>query len=45
MRTPEEILKLILDTARGDDNIRSVLMVGSRADPDCPADKIGRAHV
>ncbi|ANU54467.1 aminoglycoside 6-adenylyltransferase [Acutalibacter muris] len=38
MRTPEEILKLILDTARGDDNIRSVLMVGSRADPDCPAD-------
>lgn len=38
MRTPEEMLGLILDVAREDENIRSVLMVGSRADPDCPKD-------
>ena len=38
MRTPEQMLKLILDTAHNDENIRSVLMVGSRADRDCPAD-------
>lgn len=39
MRTPEAMFKLILDAAEGDDNIRAVLMSGSRADPDCPADR------
>lgn len=39
MRTPEEMLELILNVARADDNIRSVLMVGSRADKSRPADR------
>ena len=38
MRTPEEMLKLILSVAEKDGNIRSVLMVGSRADPGCKPD-------
>lgn len=38
MRTPEEMLDLILQVAREDENIRSVLMVGSRANPDCEPD-------
>lgn len=38
MRTPEEMLDLILKVAREDENIRSVLMVGSRANPDCAPD-------
>jgi len=38
MRTPEEILKLVLNIANEDDNIRAVLMTGSRANPDCPVD-------
>ena len=38
MRTPKEMLDLILKVAREDENIRSVLMVGSRADPDCAPD-------
>ena len=39
MRQPNEILELILNTAKEDENIRAVLMTGSRANPDCPADK------
>lgn len=39
MRTPKEMLDLILGVAKGDENIRSVLLSGSRADPDCPADR------
>ncbi len=38
MRTPEEMLDLILKIAKEDENIRAVLMVGSRANPDCPKD-------
>lgn len=38
MRSPDEMMKLILNVAREDENIRSVLMVGSRANPDCPRD-------
>ena len=38
MRTPEEILKLVLNIANEDDNIRAVLMAGSRANLDCPVD-------
>lgn len=38
MRTPEEIIKLVLDTAGEDEKIRAVLMTGSRSNPDCPAD-------
>lgn len=33
MRTKEEMLSLITDTARGDDRIRAVYMGGSRANP------------
>lgn len=38
MRTPTEITKLILNIAKEDDNIRAVLMTGSRANADCPPD-------
>ena len=38
MRTPEEMQKLILDIANDDENIRAVLLTGSRADKDCPED-------
>ena len=38
MRTPECMLQLILSAAKKDDNIRAVLMTGSRANPECPAD-------
>lgn len=38
MRGPDEMLDLILKAAREDENIRSVLMVGSRANPDCAPD-------
>lgn len=38
MRTPEEMLELILNIAKEDDNIRAVLLSGSRANPDCPKD-------
>lgn len=38
MRTPEEMMDLILRTAREEENIRSVLLVGSRANPDCVKD-------
>lgn len=39
MRTPEEILDLIIKIAREDDRIRAVTLGGSRANRDCPADK------
>lgn len=38
MRTPETMLRLILTAAEKDGNIRAVLITGSRANPDCPAD-------
>lgn len=38
MRTPEEMIDLILGIAREDERIRAVTMGGSRADKDCPAD-------
>lgn len=38
MRTPEEMLKLILDVAKEDERIRAVSMGGSRANKDCPVD-------
>ena len=39
MRQPNEMLELILNTAKEDENIRAVLMTGSRANPDSPVDK------
>lgn len=38
MRTSEEMLKLILSVAEADENIRGVMLTGSRANSDCPAD-------
>ena len=38
MRTEQEILDLILHTARTDERIRAVVLNGSRADPDAPRD-------
>jgi len=38
MRSEEEMLKLILDTAREDERIRAVVMNGSRANPNAPQD-------
>ncbi|MCH5340861.1 MAG: aminoglycoside 6-adenylyltransferase [Acetatifactor sp.] len=38
MRTPDEIIELVLNIARNDENIRAVMMTGSRANPDCPVD-------
>ena len=38
MREDNEILELILDTAREDDRIRAVIMNGSRANPNVPSD-------
>lgn len=38
MRTPEEMIDLILSIAKEDDRIRAVTMGGSRANKDCPAD-------
>lgn len=38
MRTPEEMIDLILSIAKADDRIRAVTMGGSRANKDCPAD-------
>jgi aminoglycoside 6-adenylyltransferase len=38
MRTEQEMLDLILDTARGDERIRAVVMNGSRANPNAPRD-------
>ncbi len=39
MRATEEMLELILNIAMEDDNIRAVLMSGSRANPNCPKDR------
>lgn len=38
MRSEHEMLQLILDTARGDERIRAVVMNGSRANPNAPRD-------
>lgn len=38
MRTPDEIIELILNIAKSDESIRAVLMTGSRANKDCPVD-------
>jgi aminoglycoside 6-adenylyltransferase len=38
MRTEQEMLDLILDTARQDERIRAVILNGSRANPNAPRD-------
>jgi len=38
MRTPDEVMDLILRVANGDDRIRAVLLGGSRANSDVPED-------
>lgn len=38
MRSEQEMLDLILDTARADERIRAVIMSGSRANPNAPRD-------
>jgi aminoglycoside 6-adenylyltransferase len=38
MRSEQEIMDLILDTARGDRRIRAVILNGSRANPNAPRD-------
>jgi aminoglycoside 6-adenylyltransferase len=38
MRSAQEMLELILDTARNDERIRAVIMNGSRANPNAPRD-------
>ena len=38
MRTEKEMFNLILNTANADERIKAVVMVGSRANPDCPKD-------
>ena len=38
MRSEKEMYELILNYARGDDNIRAVLLNGSRANPNAPKD-------
>ncbi|MBN1140038.1 MAG: aminoglycoside 6-adenylyltransferase [Anaerolineae bacterium] len=38
MRSEQEMLDLIISTARDDDRIRAVIMNGSRANPDAPRD-------
>lgn len=38
MRSEQEMLDLILNTAKGDDHIRAVIMNGSRANPHAPRD-------
>ena len=39
MRTPQEMLNLILTTAQEDDRIRAVILNGSRADPNALPDR------
>jgi aminoglycoside 6-adenylyltransferase len=39
MRSADEIHKLIIDTAKSDDRIRTVLLIGSRANPNIQPDK------
>lgn len=38
MRTPEQMIDLVLGIAKEDERIRAVTMGGSRANKDCPAD-------
>src|SRR5215208_2868364 len=38
MRTEQQMLDLILETARSDERIRAVIMNGSRANPNAPRD-------
>ena len=38
MRSEQEILELILSTAKSDDRIRAVIMNGSRTNPNAPRD-------
>ena len=38
MRSEQEILELIRNTARSDDRIRAVIMNGSRTNPNAPRD-------
>lgn len=38
MRTPEEMIDLVLKIAKEDERIRAVTMGGSRANKDCPSD-------
>ena len=38
MRSEQEILELIVDTARKDERIRAVIMNGSRVNPNAPRD-------
>ncbi|HEY6042759.1 MAG TPA: aminoglycoside 6-adenylyltransferase, partial [Anaerolineae bacterium] len=38
MRSEKEMLALILDTARGDERVRAVILNGSRANPNAPRD-------
>jgi aminoglycoside 6-adenylyltransferase len=38
MRSEQEMLELIVDTAQNDDRIRAVIMNGSRANPNAPRD-------
>jgi aminoglycoside 6-adenylyltransferase len=38
MRSEQEMLELIVDTAKGDERIRVVIMNGSRANPNAPRD-------
>jgi len=38
MRTPKEMMELIINIAKADERIRAVIMGGSRANKDCPPD-------
>ncbi|MEW6750678.1 MAG: aminoglycoside 6-adenylyltransferase [Candidatus Latescibacterota bacterium] len=38
MRSPQEMLALIVETARAGERIRTVVLNGSRANPNAPAD-------
>lgn len=38
MRSEQEMLELIIDSAKGDERIRAVIMNGSRANPNAPRD-------
>ena len=38
MRSPQQMMELIVDTARADERIRAVILNGSRADPHAPKD-------
>jgi len=38
MRSEQEMLELILNSAKGDDRVRAVIMTGSRANPNARRD-------